>query len=97
MSVHGVVYSKPNCMKCKMTENKLRESMFVKDEPMFNGNEEWSQQKIEKFREQSYGSMPVVRIYDDNTGERLDDWSDFRMDLIQKWKQIAENTEQVAQ
>lgn len=92
MSIHSVVYTKPNCPKCRMTENKLGDAMFVKEEPMFNGNEEWSQRKIEKFREQSYGSFPVVRIYSDETGERLDEWSDFRMDLIQKWEKAAQES-----
>jgi len=91
MNIHAVIYTKPNCPKCRMTENKLRESMRVKTEHLFEGNEEWSQRKLEKFREQGYASMPVVRIYYDDTGKRLDDWCDMRIDLIHKWKGVAEN------
>lgn len=86
MSVHAVVYKKPQCMKCKMTEKQLESLMPVKEEPLFEGNDEWSYKKLDKFRNQGYGSMPVVRIYDDETGERLDAWADFRADLISKWR-----------
>lgn len=90
MTVHCVIYSQPNCIKCKMTSEKLQKVMRVKHEHLFDkGNDEWSQRKIEKFRDQGYGSFPVVRIYDDETGRRLDDWCDFRPDLIQKYTAIA--------
>lgn len=92
MTVHAVVYSKPNCVKCRMTEDKLRESMRVKTEHLFTEqNGDWSDRKIEKFREQGYMAFPVVRIYRDETGERLDDWSDFRIDRITLWKKVAES------
>ncbi len=92
MTVHAVVYTKPNCVKCRMTEEKLRESMRVKTEHLFTGkNDDWSDKKLEKFRQRGYMSFPVVRIYDDETGERLDDWSDFRIDRITKWKKETEN------
>lgn len=90
MNIHAVIYTQPGCSKCQLTENKLRESMSVKVEHLFNGNDTWSDKKLEKFRAEGYQSFPVVRIWSDDTGERLDDWSDFRMDKIQKWKKVAD-------
>lgn len=90
MNIHACVYTKPNCAKCRMTEKQLRQSMRVKIEALFSENDEWSYKKLGKFRDQGYGSLPVVRIYDDETGQRLDDWCDMRVDLIQKWKKEAE-------
>lgn len=89
MTIHAVIYSKPNCVKCKMTGERLQEVMRVKHEHLFDGNDEWSTKKIEKFKEQGYGSFPVVRIYDDESGTRLDDWCDFRPDLIHKYVNMA--------
>lgn len=89
MSVHAVLYSKPNCMKCRMTYNQLSKAMHVKVEKLFDPerqNTEWSNRKIEKFRAQGYNAMPVLRIYDDQTGERLDDWCDMQKDKIDFWK-----------
>lgn len=89
MSIHACVYTKPNCMKCKLTENKLREVMAVKLEHLFAGNDSWSERKLEKFRKEGYQSFPVVRIYDDQTGERLDAWAGFEIAKIQHWVQVA--------
>lgn len=92
MTVHAVIYSQPNCIKCKMTSDRLQKVMRVKHEHLFDGgNDEWSNNKIEKFREQGYKSFPVVRIYDDETGKRLGDWCDFRVDLIQKYSEMAKS------
>lgn len=90
MSIHAVIYSQPNCIKCKMTSDRLQKVMRVNHEHLFDGgNDEWSNKKIDKFRDQGYQSFPVVRIYDDETGARLDDWCDFRVDLIQKYSDMA--------
>lgn len=92
MTVHAVIYSQPNCIKCRMTSDHLQKVMRVKHEHLFDGgNDEWSNNKIEKFREQGYKSFPVVRIYDDETGKRLGDWCDFRVDLIQKYSEMAKS------
>lgn len=94
MSVHAVVYSSPNCFKCKKTIQSLKEVMRVKEEHLFEGNDEWSERKIEKFREQGYASFPVVRIYagDDETGERLDSWCDLQMGKLSQWKKVAKES-----
>lgn len=85
---HAVIYDKPGCSKCKLTEQLLSESMRTKVEHLFIGNDEWSDRKLEKFRDQGYSSMPVVRIYSgDGDRQRVDDWCDFRPDRINKWKE----------
>lgn len=90
MTIHAVLYSTPNCQKCRMTNDRLSKVMRVKHEQLFNGNDEWSSKKIEKFRDQGYGAFPVVRIYNDETGERIADWCDFRVDQISKYVKMAE-------
>ena len=90
MTVHAVIYTVPNCQKCNMTERSLRGAMRVKMEHLFDGNDSWSETKIEKFRQQGYGSFPVVRIYCDETGKRLDDWCDLQMSNINNWKKAAQ-------
>ena len=90
MTVHAVIYTVPNCQKCNMTERSLRGAMRVKMEHLFDGNDSWSETKIEKFRQQGYGSFPVVRIYCDETGKRLDDWCDLQMANINRWKKVAQ-------
>lgn len=94
MSVHAVLYSTPNCQKCRMTYRQLSQIMPVKIEKLFDPekqNEEWSNKKLEKFREQGYSSMPVLRVYNDQTGERLDDWCDMKIDRINYWKKVVNN------
>lgn len=90
MTVHAVLYSTPNCYKCKITTRELQKVMRVKEEHLFESNDDWSEQKIEKFRQQGYGSFPVVRIYDDATGKRLDEWCDMQIGKINNWKQKAQ-------
>lgn len=90
MTIHAVVYSRPNCPKCKLTIKQFEKVMRIKHEQLFEDNDEWSERKIQKFRDQGYGAFPVVRIYNDDTGERLDDWCDFRPDKLHKYKNLAE-------
>lgn len=64
MTIHAVLYSTPNCQKCRMTNDRLSKVMRVKHEQLFNGNDE--------------------------TGERIADWCDFRVDQISKYVKMAE-------
>ena len=89
-NIHAVLYHTPNCQKCKLTLKQLSKGMRVKVEYLFDGNDEWSERKIDKFREQGYASFPVVRIYSDDTGERLDDWCDLQVGNIQRWVKAAQ-------
>ena len=86
--IHAVVYTKPNCVKCKMTMAQLTAHMRVKQEALFTENDDWSEKKLEKFKAQGYLSMPVVRIYDGD--KRLDDWSDFEIKNIKHWNTYAD-------
>lgn len=95
MSYHAVLYSTPNCYKCKMTLKNLMTVMRVKEIHLFEGNDSWSEQKIEKFRAEGHSSFPVVRIYSgesEDTGERLDSWSDLQMGKLNQWKKKAEES-----
>lgn len=90
MSIHAVLYSQPHCMKCKQTFRILSKSIPVQVEKLFApdlNNEEWSNKKIEEFKERGYRSMPAVSILDEN-GTCLDEWCDFQFDKIQKWTKV---------
>ena len=86
---HSVLYHTPNCYKCKLTMQELQKVMRVKVEHLFDGNDDWSDRKIQKFREQGYASFPVVRIYETESGRRMDDWCDFQVAKINHWVQKA--------
>lgn len=98
---HAVIYTKPNCMPCKMT-TKLLDAKNVPYVNSYYGNSSetndvdvlssdpkkrtWSEQKVEKLKAK-YGitSLPLVKIIDDETNQELDYWSGFQPDKIKQW------------
>ena len=99
--LHGVLYTKPNCMPCKMT-TKLLDSLGMPYENTYYGNSdqtnsieldsqdiakrEWSEQKVEKLKAKyQITSLPLIKIIDDETEKVLDVWSGFVPDKIKFW------------
>lgn len=98
---HAVIYTKPNCMPCKMT-TKLLDAKNVPYVNSYYGNSSetndvdvlssdpkkrtWSEQKVEKLKAKySITSLPLVKIIDDETNQELDYWSGFQPDKIKQW------------
>ena len=99
--VHAVIYTKPNCMPCKMT-TKLLDSLGMPYENTYYGNleetnsieldskdiakREWSEKKVEKLKEKhQITSLPLIKIIDDETCEELEFWSGFQPTKIKSW------------
>lgn len=99
--LHAVLYTKPNCMPCKMT-TKLLDSLGLPYENTYYGNSEqtnsieldshdiakreWSERKVEKLKAKyQITSLPLIKIIDDETEKVLDVWSGFVPDKIKFW------------
>lgn len=76
--MHAIIYTKPNCPKCRMTVNLLSRVMPVQTIPADADDYEW-------FRKQGYRSMPVVTIY--KADGTHDEWCDMRTDKINQYKE----------
>ena len=102
-NLHAVLYTKPNCMPCKMT-TKLLDSLNMPYENTYYGNSEqtnsieldskdiakreWSERKVEKLKAKyQITSLPLIKIIDDETDKVLDFWSGFVPDKIKFWNE----------
>lgn len=76
-NMHAIIYTKPNCPKCRMTVNLLSHTMPVQTIMA-------DEQDYTRFRKQGYKSMPVVTVY--KTDGTHDQWCDMRIDKINQYK-----------
>lgn len=96
---HFVVYDKPGCMHCKMLLKYLEGHHFktvtnyYDDEDKTNSIDvdsanaakaSWSQQKLDKFRDEGLAAMPVVRVYNDENNELVETFTGFNVSEIMK-------------
>ena len=80
------VYKKPNCTRCMMTiryGKKLGYEVVV--EELFDDNGELN--TVPKFYHDTYNFTvsPIVTLSED--GVLLDKWNDFRIDLLNRYKE----------
>lgn len=74
--MHAIIYTKPNCPKCRMTVNLLSKAMKVSTITA-------DERDIERFHKQGYRSFPIVTVY--NIYGVHDCWCDFRVDKIKQY------------
>ena len=74
--MHTIIYTKPNCPKCRMTVNLLSKAMPVQTVKA-------DERDYKRFRELGYQSMPVVTVYKQNGSH--DKWCDFMVDKIKQY------------
>ena len=74
--MHAIIYTKPNCPKCRMTVNLLSKAMPVQTIKA-------DERDYKRFRDLGYQSMPVVTIY--KVDGTHDEWCDFRIDKIKQY------------
>lgn len=74
--MHAIIYTKPNCPKCRMTVNLLSRSMPVQTITA-------DADDYERFRKLGYRSMPVVTIY--KADGTQDEWCDLQVDKIKQY------------
>lgn len=81
-SIHARVYTKPNCMKCRLTINQLSKTMLV-------SVNQATAQDIEAFKAEGIRSFPVVYIFDGS--KPVDQWSDFNAKKIAEYTKMKED------
>ena len=74
--MYAIIYTKPNCPKCRMTANLLSRAMSVQT-IMADADD------CERFRSLGYRSMPVVTIYKPDGTH--DEWCDLQVDKIKQY------------
>ena len=74
--IKAIIYTKPNCPKCRMTVNLLSKAMPVSTITA-------DERDIERFRKQGYRSFPVVTVYKANGVH--DRWCDLQVDKIKQY------------
>lgn len=80
------VYKKPNCTRCMMTIRYGKQLGYeVVVEELFDDNGELN--TVPKFYHDTYNFTvsPIVTLSED--GVLLDKWSDFRIDLLNRYKE----------
>ena len=79
------VYYKLNCPKCRLTIAQLKQ-LPVKVSKIYVDTTDSSKDSVlNQLRQAGYKSFPVVKVYDHE--QQVDEWSDFKIDKINKWKQ----------
>lgn len=101
--LHAVVYTKPNCVQCKMTM-RLMDELDISYVDTYYGDANktnsidiqsnkqdkraWSIAKVNKLKEKYHiQQMPLVKIINDETGELMEYWSGFKPDKIHAYAQ----------
>ena len=74
--MHAIIYTKPNCPKCRMTVNLLSKAMPVQTITA-------DERDYKRFRKLGYQSMPVVTVY--KVDGTHDEWCDFMVDKIKQY------------
>lgn len=74
--MQAIIYTKPNCQKCRRTVIKLSSVMPVQTITA-------DADDYERFRKLGYRSMPVVTIY--KADGTHDEWCDLRVDKIKQY------------
>lgn len=81
------VYDKPGCAKCRMTERKFKVSgiPYTRKTLLTGSNKDYTDKKLDQFRNQGFNSFPVVLVYNDEDGSLVDSWCDLRMDKLNEY------------
>lgn len=98
---HIVIYTKPNCIQCKMSKQLLDKLHYPYSDNYYGNKDEtnlvditssnkqkriWSEQKIDSLkRKTKLRTMPILKVRDNKTGEILDTWGGFQPSKIKYW------------
>jgi len=75
-TLHAIIYTKPNCPKCRMTVNLLSKVMPVSTITA-------DADDYERFHKLGYRSFPVVTVYKANGTHET--WCDLQVDKIKQY------------
>lgn len=83
--IYAKIWHKKNCSKCKLTQRILKMPVeMILIDPISKPNDPI----VQYMRKNNMKSAPLVRIYDDNNNQ-VDEWNDFRVNKINKYKEIV--------
>ena len=80
------VYYKLNCPKCRLTIAQLKQLPVNVSKIYVDVTDTSADSDLMKLKQAGYKSFPVVKVYDHE--QQVDEWSDFRTDKINQWKQM---------
>lgn len=84
-----VIYTKPNCSKCRLTFNAIKSSdakysmIQLLGDDATDEEKKYFDKKLSEFKEKGFRSFPVVEVYQD--GNKIDEWCDFNFQKIRKY------------
>lgn len=78
------VYYKLNCPKCRLTIAQLEQIPVKVSKIYVDVTDASADSHLTKLKQAGYQSFPVVKVLDHE--QQVDEWSDFRVDKINKWK-----------
>lgn len=81
-----VVYSKNHCAKCMMTKNLFKRSNIEVIE--INVDQPEHATHLDELIAAGHKAMPVVRVYDNQTNEVVDEWVDFNDKKIKEYSGV---------
>lgn len=79
------IYYKLNCPKCRLTITQLKSVNAHIAKIYVDTTDSSKDNVLNQLRQAGYKSFPVVKVYDHE--QQVDEWSDFKIDKINKWKQ----------
>lgn len=84
-----IIYTKPNCSKCRLTYNALRSgnnkysAIKLLGENPSEVEQLYYDEKLSEFKSKGFRSFPVVEVYKD--GKVVHEWCDFNYRNIKKY------------
>ena len=79
------VYYKLNCPKCRLTIAQLKSVNAHIAKIYVDTTDSSKNSVLNQLRQAGYQSFPVVKVFDHE--QQIDEWSDFKINKINKWKQ----------
>ena len=81
-----VIYTKPNCPKCRITKNRLDASGYKVTQIILNvfKPSQYEDKLLKSFKAKGYRSLPVVQVYAEDN-QLVDEWNDLNVDKINKY------------
>ena len=79
------VYYKLNCPKCRLTIAQLKQLPVKVSKIYVDVTDTSADSQLSKLKQAGYQSFPVVKVFDHE--QQIDEWSDFKINKINKWKQ----------
>lgn len=79
--MYAVLYVKPGCVKCRLTDRKLKVPHRL---------QKLTQEDITRFKNAGKQSTPIVQVFN-SKNDLLDSWEGFDFEKIKKWNGLLEN------